>query len=89
MISKTEIEQALSRGNLWAAMRNGRFWVLRRNGATQLWKTRPTEFSIPIKAGLNSCSRLTHADNVGRTTDANWRRADFVICETDPNSIKG
>ena len=26
--------------------------VYRRNGATKLWKTRPTEFRIPVKRGL-------------------------------------
>lgn len=53
-MTRTEIEQALDNGKLWARMGNGRYWQLRRNGSTQLWKTRPTEFRIPVKAGLRS-----------------------------------
>jgi hypothetical protein len=32
----------------------------RRNGKTQVWKTRPTEFRIPCKHGLNDCFDITH-----------------------------
>lgn len=31
----------------------------RVNGKCQTWKTRPTEFTVPIKFGLKSCSYLT------------------------------
>ena len=31
----------------------------RRNGATKTWKTRPNEFSVPIKYGLYQYSYLT------------------------------
>ena len=79
--SKTEIETALAKGNLYAAMRNGRFWVLRRNGATQTWKTRPMDFSIPVKCGLKSCARLTDTDSVTRAPD--WT-GNFVISDTPP-----
>ena len=34
-----------------------------RNGRTQLWKTRPTEFKIPIKHGLKHYSYITELDN--------------------------
>lgn len=33
--------------------------VYRRNGQTKTWKTRPNEFSVPIKYGLKEFSYLT------------------------------
>ena len=34
----------------------------RRNGSTQTWKTRPEEFSVPVRYGMRSTGyiRLTH-----------------------------
>lgn len=75
--SRSEFETALDNRQLWAAMRNGRYWLLRRNGRTQTWKTRPDEYSIPVKAGLRSCARITKMDE---GTDA------FVISDSDPNT---
>jgi hypothetical protein len=37
----------------------------RRNGATKTWKTRPTEFSIPIKHGLYTYGYITQ-DNAAQ-----------------------
>jgi len=85
MLNLPVIENALSNGELWAAMRNGRYWVLRRNGQTQHWKTRPNDFRIPVKAGFKSCGEVTHRSAVALITDTNWRTADFVISNTDPN----
>lgn len=31
----------------------------RRNGRTQVWKTRPNDFRVPIKYGLRSYDQLT------------------------------
>lgn len=31
----------------------------RRNGATKTWKTRPDDFRIPIKRGLNEYAYIT------------------------------
>jgi hypothetical protein len=31
----------------------------RRNGSTQVWKTRPGEFRVPIKYGMRGYSQLT------------------------------
>tara|TARA_Y100000310_G_scaffold284279_1_gene306959 strand:+ start:301 stop:567 length:267 start_codon:yes stop_codon:yes gene_type:complete len=31
----------------------------RRNGALKTWKTRPTEFSLPVKAGLREYGYIT------------------------------
>lgn len=32
----------------------------RVNGKTKVWKTRPNEFQIPVKHGLNTCFYITH-----------------------------
>jgi hypothetical protein len=37
---------------------------VRRSGKTKLWKTRPTEFSLPVKFGLYESTYITH-DNAG------------------------
>lgn len=47
-----EIESLLEAGMIYGEMAHGRYWQVRRNGATKLWKTRPNEYRIPIKAGL-------------------------------------
>lgn len=36
--------------------------VWRRNGATQTWKTRPTEYRIPVKYGIRSYGQLHQSD---------------------------
>lgn len=51
----------------------GRTEVYRRNGRTQTWKTRPNDFSIPVKYGLKQAFRITDFDHedfhVGRPED--------------------
>lgn len=42
----------------------------RRNGAVKLWKTRPTEFSLPVKRGLRDCGYITDSDNARFHTEA-------------------
>ena len=37
--------------------------VWRRNGQTQVWKTRPNEFRVPIKYGLKACSQITQRES--------------------------
>jgi len=39
----------------------------RVNGALKTWKTRPTEFQLPIKHGLRDYGYLTH-ENMGAFT---------------------
>lgn len=78
-MTRQQIETALSEGRLWAAMRNGRYWKLRRNGATQLWKTRPFDYRIPVKAGLKSYGEVTHTSLVAYMSDDTWRAAHFVV----------
>ena len=56
--NRAEFEAALDAHRLYAAMRNGHYWQVRRNGQTKLWKTRPMDWSIPVKAGLKSCAQV-------------------------------
>jgi len=81
-VTRADIETALDRGNLWAKMGNGNWWKLRRNGSTKLWKTRPTEFRIPIKAGLKATGSLDHSDAQTGFPDR------FLIANSDPNPQK-
>ena len=57
-MTRNEIETALDQGRLQAHMSNGNWWDVRRNGSTKTWKTRPTEFRIPVKMGLRSCDYI-------------------------------
>ncbi len=43
----------------------------RRSGMTKTWKTRPDEFSVPIKYGLYNSSYLTHSNASEFHTAAN------------------
>ena len=45
--------------------------VWRRNGKTKLWKTRPTEYQVPIKHGLYAHAYITpsEADQVHTSED--------------------
>jgi hypothetical protein len=61
-----EIEAALAAGHIFARMSNGREWRVRRNGQTKIWKTRPGEFRIPVKAGLRAYGSIEH-DNFEST----------------------
>jgi hypothetical protein len=54
-----EIEQALDAGRIFARMTNKAEWRVRRNGATKLWRTRPGDFRIPVKAGFHVCGYIT------------------------------
>lgn len=62
IIDRKDFETALDTGRVYAKMRNGNYWQVRRNGKTQLWKTRPFDFSVPVKAGLRATDRYTHLD---------------------------
>jgi hypothetical protein len=62
-MTRKEIETALDTGRLW--LRRGRTTNAircRRNGRTATWKTRPTEFSIPIKFGFRGTGRVDHSN---------------------------
>lgn len=64
-ISRRELEEALDSGHLQFQQDNGKWIKVRRNGKTQTWKTRPSEFRIPLKAGLYMYGEITHRD-IGR-----------------------
>ena len=56
--------------------RANRWWTIRRNGQTKLWKTRPGEFQIPVKAGLRTCGYITHHCIAGGVLQRPYRIKD-------------
>lgn len=60
-------------GNRWHVAFQ-RFNV-RRTGMTKRWKTRPTEFRIPVKFGLYESGEITHA------THQAWHDGDWQNCQ--------
>ena len=52
----------------------------RRNGRTQIWKSRPDDFSIPLKYGLYEYCRLEFKAAGSRSgedaTNPNWHTAE-------------
>lgn len=75
-MTRFDIESALDTGNLWARMGNGNLWRLRRNGQTKLWKTRPDEFRIPVKAGLRATGAITELSEIKPDDSATGR---FIV----------
>lgn len=69
-VTLAEIERALEDGKLFVRMMRGttsaNAWRCRRNGKTQLWKTRPTEFRIPVKAGMYTYGNVTQFQTIVR-----------------------
>lgn len=63
-MTHNEISDALAKHLVWVRMANGNLWRLRRNGATKLWKTRPSEYRIPVKAGLKSHGYITEDSEI-------------------------
>jgi hypothetical protein len=82
-INLIAVENALAEGHVWIRVSARRYWRCRRNGKTQTWKTRPTHFRIPIKAGFKHCTEITQdtALGVGNPQD----RPDFLVSSHDPN----
>ena len=58
--------------HMTAQNRNGTPLRARRNGKTQVWKTRPTEFSLPVKYGLRECFTITEATAHEWCLSSNW-----------------
>jgi hypothetical protein len=75
--TRNEIESALDAGKISVRMSNGKLWRVRRNGMTQLWKTRPAEFRIPVKAGFRSTGEINH--NSGFDFEGQHNGGEFVI----------
>ena len=42
--------------------KTGKVYRWRRNGKTKTWKTRPTEFRIPVKYGLYDYGYIDHSN---------------------------
>jgi hypothetical protein len=81
-VTLQDIESALDGGRLWVAMANGNWWKARRNGATKLWKTRPADFQIPIKAGLRATGRISETDAATSFPSC------YLISAIDPNGAR-
>ena len=60
------MEQALD-ATVFHSVVNGKCKRWRRNGATKLWKTRPTEYRIPVKFGLKAFDYITDRDAWNQT----------------------
>ncbi len=60
MTTKAEFEAALDAGRVQVQCQNGRWYDVRRNGQTKTWKTRPTEWQIPIKWAFRSCGTASN-----------------------------
>jgi hypothetical protein len=67
-LSIDEANAKLDSGQVWCLIFGGREWQARRNGRTQVWKTRPGEFRIPVKAGFRTYYEFTH-NNYRLTSD--------------------
>jgi hypothetical protein len=86
--SLSVIEPALDSSCLWAAMAGGGYWRCRRNGTTQLDKSKPSYFRIPIKVGLRQTGSIVN-DKISLAAfgEPAWQDADFVISTIDPNFL--
>jgi hypothetical protein len=63
-MTREEIEKALDEHRLEVAMTHNKWWKVRRNGKTKLWKRKEYrhKFEIPVKAGMNVFTYITHAN---------------------------
>lgn len=60
MNTRESLETLLDQGKLGFKVQRGKVWRVRRNGKTQTWKTRPTDFRIPVKIGYREYHEITH-----------------------------
>ena len=51
---------------------------VRRNGATQTWKTRPTEWRLPVKYGMRARDQFS----IHHYEAANWHTANDCPLQT-------
>jgi hypothetical protein len=64
-LSLEEIERAVDSNQVQIRIYTNRgmgpvkYWRVRRNGKTRLWKTRPDDYQIPVKAGLYIYAYIT------------------------------
>ena len=76
-LTKAEADKAIDAGNIKALSAHKTWWKCRRNGMTKTWKTRPDEYSIPIKIGSKDYSYITQ--NTIFCTPAEGQKADFLL----------
>ena len=79
-----EVEHALSHGYLWMRLNSGKYWVCRRNGATKRWKRHPSDWEIPVKAGLKICARVAHTSGIGVMFGD-----EYIISPVKPDGVVG
>jgi hypothetical protein len=60
--NRNDFEQSLDAGNVYVHVGGERYWLARRNGATKFWKTRPLDWSTPIKMGFRDHAHVTHTN---------------------------
>lgn len=60
---------------------------VRRNGKTQTWKTRPGQFSIPVKYGLKQCFNITQSDAIGWAVSSGDNQVDGVTAKLLKSTI--
>lgn len=60
MITKDQAMTANEFVSLVSKNKKGEPHKVRRSGKTQIWKTRPDEFKIPVKFGLYQSLYITH-----------------------------
>ena len=72
-MTRQDVEKALDAGFLYTADGYGQAkYKIRRNGRTRTWKTRPTQFEIPIKWSFRS---------TGTITDVNINSGELIITQ--------
>jgi len=62
MITKAQAMEARHFEHVTLKNADGSRMRARRTGRTQTWKTRPSEFRIPIKHGLYEYGEITHVN---------------------------
>lgn len=72
--NRAEIEVALATHMLFCHVSGTKYWELRRNGKTQTWKTRPDDFSIPVKYGFKGYAQIEHTTDLSKLRIARTRK---------------
>lgn len=65
-LSLEEIENSLMQRKLFVRTDKDSLWSVRKNGKVKFWKTRPSQFKIPVKFGWKYFGYITQ-DNKFRS----------------------
>jgi hypothetical protein len=65
-MNRDTIERLLDEGKL-QVLCGCQWYTARRNGKTKTWKTRPSDYRIPIKVGFKTCGHIDQRDATGGT----------------------